>query len=180
MKITIIGTGDLDIIHQNTKIDKVKLQKILEDSVKILVDKGAEIIILPARGIPYEFAKLYKKLGGKKVYGVIPVKCPFYGSKTEYIIGEYMDVIDEKIEFDSWYDVDGNVATLGDYTTCFGLSAGAMAEICEMKYNLMYKGKETKLIIFKETISEKLHKEVEASVKPVYVSEPLELKEILK
>jgi len=180
MKITIIGTGDLDIIYKNAKTSKKELKKLLEDVAKLLVEVGVEIIILPARGIPYDFAKLYKKLGGKKVNGVIPVKCPFYGPYTNKIIGDYLDVIDDKIEFDSWYDVDGNIATLGDFTICFGLSAGAMAEICEMKYNLMYKGRKTKLIIFENTISRKLHKEVEASVKPIYVSSVEELRKILR
>lgn len=180
MKITIIGTGDIDIIHKNTKVSKRKLEKLLKDIAKLLVDIGAEIIILPARGIPYEFAKLYKKFGGKKVHGMIPIKCPFYGEKTKYIIGDYLDVIDKKINFNSWYDVDGNIATMGDYTICFGLSAGAMAEISEMKYNLMYKGRKTKLIIFKNTVSRTLHKEVEVDIKPVYIDSVSELKKILK
>ena len=180
MKITIIGTGDVNIINKNSGISKEKLEKLLEDVAKLLVERGDELIILPARGIPYTFAKLYKKLGGKKVNGVIPAKCPFYGKYTNAIIGDYLDVVDERIELDSWYDVDGNIATLGDDTICFGLSAGAMAEINEMKYNLKYKGKKTKLIIFENTTSEKLHKEVEVDVKPIYVSSVGELKKILK
>jgi len=180
MRVGIIGTGDLNIIHKNTGIGMKKLKVLLEDTAKLLVKLGAEIIILPARGIPYDFAKLYKKVGGKKVYGVIPVRCPFYGKFTEKIIGKYLDVIDERVEFDSWYDVDGNIATLGDYTICFGLSAGVMAEISEMKYNLMYKGRKTKLIIFKNTISRKLHKEVEISIKPIYVGSIAQLEKVLK
>ncbi len=180
MKVTIIGTGDLDIIHKYTKVNKEKLQKLLENTAKLLVELKAEIIILPARGIPYEFAKLYKKLGGKKVYGTIPTRCPFYGEKTKYIIGDYLDIIDEKINFNSWYDVDGNIATLGDFTICFGLSAGVMAEISAMKYNLMYKGRKTNLIIFKQTISNKLHKEIEADIKPIYINSVNALKKILK
>jgi len=180
MKVTIIGTGDIEIIHKHTKTKEKDLKKLIEDTAKLLVDIGAEIIILPARGIPYDFAKLYKKLGGKKVIGLIPAKCPFYGPYTMKIIGEYLDVIDERQEFDSWYDVDGNIATLGDFTICFGLSAGVMAEISEMKYNLKYKGRSTKLVIFEQTISRKLHNEVEESVKPVYVKSIEELKKVLK
>ena len=180
MKITIIGTGNLKIIHENSKSSESELRKLLEDVARLLVNIKAEIIILPAKGIPYEFAKLYKELGGKKVKGVIPARCPFYGEYTSKIIGDYLDVIDEKIEFDSWYDVDGNIATLGDFTICFGLSAGVMAEISEMKYNLLYKGRKTKLVIFENTISSRLHKEVEASIKPIYVSSVQELEKELK
>jgi hypothetical protein len=180
MKITIIGAGDIDITHKNSKTSKKELKKLLEDTARLLVKLKAEIIILPARGAPYEFAKLYKKFGGKKVKGVIPSKCPFYGEYTQDIIGDYLDVINERIEFDSWYDVDGNIATLGDYTLCFGLSAGVMAEISEMKYNLKFKGRKTKLIIFENTISRRLHTEVEADVKPIYINSVEELKNILK
>jgi hypothetical protein len=180
MKVTIIGTGDLEIISKHTKTSELELKKLLEDSAKLLVEKGAEIIILPARGVPYEFAKIYKKLGGKKVYGVIPTKCPFYGKYTMKIIGDYLDVIDEKIEFDSWYDADGNIATLGDYTLCFGLSAGVLVEISSMKYALLYRGKKTKLLIFENTISKRLHKEAEESIKPIYISTIEELREQLR
>lgn len=180
MKIAIIGTGNIDIIHKYSKTSKKSLQELLEDVAKLLVELNAEIIVLPARGVPYEFAKLYKKLGGKKVSGAIPIKCPFYGKYTDKIIGDYLDVIDEKIEFDSWYDVDGNIATLGDFTLCFGLSAGTMAEISEMKYNLMYKGRKTKLIIFENTISRKLPPEVKVDVNPIYISSIKELKSNLK
>lgn len=180
MKVTIIGTGDLKIIHENAKTSEAELGELLEDVARLLVEIKAEIIILPAKGVPYEFAKLYKKFGGEKVIGLIPAHCKFYGEYTAKIIGDYLDVIDERIEFDSWYDVDGNIATLGDFTICFGFSAGVMAEISEMKYNLAYKGRKTKLIIFENTISSRLHKEVEASVKPIYVHSFSELKEILK
>lgn len=179
MKITIIGSGNIDSIHRNTGISKKGLGELLEDSAKLLANLRAEIIILPARGIPYEFAKLYKKYGGKKVIGVIPSKCPFYGKYTKQIIGPYEDVLDEKIKFDSWYDVDGNIATLGDFSLCFGLSVGVMAEISEMKYNLIYKKKKTRLIVFRSTISKKLHKEVERDIRPIYIKSADELKKLL-
>jgi len=180
MKASIIGTGDLEIITKNAKISKTELKKLLEDTAKLLIERKAEIIIMPVRGIPYEFAKIYKKLGGKKVYGVIPVNCPFYGEYTEKIIGIYLDVIDERIEFNSWYDAEGNLSALGDYTICFGFAAGVMVEIASMKYSLKYRGKKTKLIVFENTISKRLHKEVEESVKPIYIKCVKELKAILK
>lgn len=180
MRVSILGTGDLDVIYNNAKISAEKLGKLMEDMAKLLVGIGAEIVILPAKGIPYEFAKLYKKLGGKKVTGIIPARCPYYGKYTEQIIGSFMDIIDERFEVDSWYDMNGNIATLGDYTICFGLSAGVMGEICLMKYNLKYRNSKTKLIIFKNTISRKLHDEVEESIKPIYISSVAQLKKILK
>ena len=180
MKITIIGSGDLEKIEKFGKVSKNNLIELLEDVAKLLVNLNCEIIILPAQGIPYEFAKLYKKFGGKKVNGVIPVKCNFYGEYTDKIIGSYLDIIDEKIEFDSWYDVDGNIATLGDATICFGLSSGVMAEISLMKYNLLYKKRKTKLFIFENIISNRLAKEIEVDINLDYVSGVDELAEKLK
>lgn len=180
MKIGIIGAGDLDKISKYSKISPKGLKKLVSEVIQLLIDFDSELIILPARGIPYEFAKLYKQKGGKKVFGVIPAKCPFYGKYTENIIGPYRDVIDEEIEFNSWYDVDGNIATLGDLTLCFGLSAGVAAEISEMKYNLKFKNRNTQLIIFKNTISRRLNKEIEEDIKPIYVNSALELKKFLK
>jgi hypothetical protein len=180
MKISIIGTGNLEIIHNHTKTNKKKLEKLLEGSAKLLAEIGAEIIILPARGIPYEFAKLYKKFGGKKVYGMIPAKCPYYEEKIPFIIKDYLDVVDEKINWTSFYDVDGSIATMGDYTLCFGFSAGVMCEIGEMKYNIKYRDRKTKLIIFENTMSGRLHKEVEEDISPIYINSVNELKKILK
>lgn len=180
MKVTIIGAGETESVLKYSKINKNDLNKLLKDTAKLLVKNGSEIIILPARGVPYEFAKLYKKFGGKKVYGAIPTKCPFYGEYTEKIIGEFRDVIDEEIHFDSWYDVDGNIATLGEFTICFGFTAGVMAEIAEMKYNLMYKKRKTKLIIFENTFSKRLHKEISKDIPQVYVNSVKELSENLK
>ncbi len=179
MKVSIIGTGDLDTISKYAKVSLKELNKLMKNTAKLLVSIDAEVIILPARGVPYEFAKLYRKLGGRKVIGIIPARCPFYGKYTPQIIGPFMDVIDERFEVDSWYDVNGNIATLGDYTICFGLSAGVMGEISLMKYNLKYRGSRTKLVIFEQTISKKLQKEVEVDIKPVYISSVNQLKKIL-
>lgn len=180
MKVTIIGSGELKFIPEYSGIDRNKLDRLLEDSAKLLVELGAEIIVLPAGGIPYEFAKLYKKFGGKKVYGVIPVNCPFYGDATDKIIGDFRDVIDEEIHFNSWYDIDGNIATLGDFTLCFGFTAGVMAEIAEMKYNLVYKKRKTKLIIFENTFSRRLHEEIGKDIPQIYINSVEELKGILE
>ena len=91
MKVSIIGAGDLEKICGSSETCLKDLKKLMSDVVKALVDAGAEIIILPARGVPYEFAKMYKKAGGKKVHGVIPAKCPFYGKYTMAIIGKFLD-----------------------------------------------------------------------------------------
>ena len=180
MKITIIGAGDLESIYNHTRVSKKELDELLKDVVDYLVEIKAEIIILPARGIPYNIAQMYKEKKGKKVIGVIPAKCPFYGKYTKDIIEPYLDVIDEVIKFDSWYDADGNIASLGDATLCLGISAGVMAEIAGMKYNLKYHGSKTKLIIFENTISQKLAKEVEIDVPTIYINSVDELKKIVK
>jgi len=179
MKITIIGAGDLESIYNHTRVSKKELDELLKDVVDYLVEIKAEIIILPARGIPYNIAQMYKEKKGKKVIGVIPAKCPFYGKYTKDIIEPYLDVIDEVIKFDSWYDADGNIASLGDATLCLGISAGVMAEIAEMKYNIKYRKSKTKLIIFDKTFSKRLPDEMEKDIPVNYIDSVIELRSIL-
>ena len=69
---------------------------------------------------------------------------------------------------------------MGDYAVCFGISAGVLCEIGEMKYNIKYLGKKTKLVMFENMMSQKLHKEAEVDLKPIYINSVNELKKILK
>jgi hypothetical protein len=179
MKITILGVGDVEDILDNSKIGKEKLERLIEELAEFLAHKKHEIIIQPAKGIPYEIASKYKKKGGKKVIGAVSPNCPYYGKFYDLITGKYRNICDEFQEFHSWYDVDGNLATSGDATLCLGFSTGVLTEICEMKYNIKYLGRKTKLFIFKNTISRVL-KEIKPDLQAVYISSVKELEKELK
>lgn len=179
MKIAILGVGDVEDILDNAKITKEELERLIDELAEFLAEKNHKIIISPAKGIPYELAVKYKEKGGKKVIGVVAPNCPYYGKFYDLITSEYRGICDEFKEFHSWYDIDGNIATLGDATICVGFSTGVLAEICEMKYNIKYLGRKTKLFIFKNTISRVL-KEIKPDLQAIYISSVKQLEESLR
>ena len=164
MKVSLIGPGSIEKIWKFSKLNKEKTLKLIEDIGKLLAEK-AEIIALPSRGAPLEIAKAYKEYGGKKFIGVVPSKDKRYGINH---IKEYIGVEDKRINFRDWYNLNGEIAAMGDYCIVFGLSAGTMTEICMLKYHQKLRNSKTKLIIFKNTISSKFQKEILADLKNVY------------
>ena len=108
MQVSIIGAGDLEKICRSSETCLKDLKKLMSDVVKALVDAGAEIIILPARGVPYEFAKMYKKAGGKKAELIVIVarnstvekrkgKKPVIPDDQRRSLVESLEVVDEAI-----------------------------------------------------------------------------------
>lgn len=178
MKISILGAGDRDKILRHAGLSEPELDSIIREVGALLAKLGAEIVIVPARGIPYEVAKAYKEAGGKKVIGLVPRDDKRYGIKH---IEEYLQIADEEVNIGSWYDLNGEIASYGDAAICIGLSPGAMLDICFMKYHQKYLGSKTRLIIFKNTVSEKLPPELEEDLKGmVYIASVQELEKALK
>ena len=178
MRVSVLGAGDESKILRYTELTEKETKELIRKIGKILAKKNAELIILPSRGVPYSVAKYYKKYGGKKIIGLIPSKDKRYGIKH---IEEYIGIEDEKEELSSWYELNGEIASKGDYCIVIGFSPGVMTEICMLKYHYKYLGNDTKLIIFRNTISQQLPKEVEEDLKNLtYVYSVEELIELLK
>ena len=177
MRISILGTGDLTKIPRSIGMQEKELRKLIEDTAKLIAKKGHEIVIIPDRGIPTEFAKIYKKYNGKKIYGLVPVKDTQYGTRH---IEPYLHLIDERIEKNSWYDVDGEIAAAGDLCIVFGLSPGIMREITVLKYHYKYLGKKTKVIWFRNTLREEIPKEISEEIPIIYINSVEELSNLLK
>jgi len=175
MRVTILGVGDVDDILNNTKLTREELNSLIDEVAEFLAEKKYEIIIQPTKGIPYKIAVKYKQKGGKRVIGAVAPNCPYYGKFYDTITQDYRPLCDGVIEFNSWYDVDGSIGTLGEATIVLGFSTGVLKDICEMKYNIKYLGKSTKLFIFRKTISRVL-KEIEPDINAIYVPSVKELK----
>lgn len=174
MKTSVLGPGDISKV----KLPKNKALKLIDDIGKVLAEKKSEVFALPSRGVPLEIAKAYKKHGGKKFIGVVPSKDRRYGIKH---IKKYFGKEDKKLNIGSWYDLNGEIASLGDYCVVFGISPGVMAEICMMKYHYKFFNSKTKLIIFKNSISAPMQKEITADLKKIYyISTIQQLKKILQ
>jgi len=162
MKASILGSGDISKIHRFSKLSEKEVKQLIHDLGKFLAENKYEIVIVPARGIPYEVAKIYKKYRGKKVIGAIPKDDKEYGIMH---IEEYRNISDKEINIGDWYDLNGRIAAQGDISICIGLSGGALCDIAMLKYHYKYLNKKTKLFIFKNTISSKLHPELEEDLK---------------
>lgn len=171
-----MGTGDLTKIPRFTKVSKEKLEEIIRGLGKLIAEKGHELVIIPDRGIPSEVAKIYKESGGKKVCGVVPTKDKKYGIAH---IRPYLHLLDKRIEVDSWYDADGEVAGAGDVCIVVGMSPGIMREVTVLKYHYRYLNSKTKLIWFKNTISSPIPKEIEEEIPIKYVTSVRELEDVL-
>ena len=172
MKVSILGAGDISKIHRHSGTSENKLKKLIEDLGKFLAEKNVEVVIVPARGIPYEVAKIYKENKGKKVIGLVPKEDKRYGIMH---IKDYLHIMDEEVNIGNWYDLNGEVAGYGDVAICVGMSGGAMCDVCMLKYHHKYLGSKTKLIVFKNTISDKkLPKEIEEDIKFLHYIESVE------
>jgi len=184
MKIGILGPGNISLISKYTRLSEKDVQDFVENFGKFLAQKGFEIVIAVDRGIPYEVAKVYKRNGGKKVYGVCPESHEKYKDMKEEAIRLYMEVVDEEIKVASWYHLNGEIASFSDVAVVFGLSCGTMADIVFLYFQYKYLGCETNLIIYLPSFSSKLHPEIEEGLsikgkKVDYVENFKELKQKL-
>ncbi len=134
MRISLIGPGDIEFHYQELlKISKSKLDSELEKIAKALVDSNVEIELLPDRGVSIEIAKLYKKLGGKKVIGAVPKSDKTFGiSHLEPYINEKVNgkpLFDEIIDTDNWFKHDLIKGLLGNSVLYLGSSPGTNGEL---------------------------------------------------
>lgn len=176
MRVSVLGTGDLTKVPRHTKISEEELKQLINDLGKLIAQKGHEIVVIPDRGIPVEVVKAYKENSGKKVYGIVPTKDKKYGTKH---IEPYLKLIDDKIEVDSWYDANGEIAASGDVCIVIGMSLGIIVEVALLKYHYRYLKSKTKLIIFKNTLSTPIPQEIAEEIPITYINSLEELKQFL-
>lgn len=179
MKISVLGSGDLDKITRHTSLKEKDVRLFIENIARFLAEKKFEIVIIPDKGIPVEIAKKYKEFGGKKLFGIVPVNDKKYGIRY---IEANLGMLDKVIEVNDWYNADGEIAASGDYAICFGLSGGILREISVLKFHYKYLKCKTKLIMFRNAMSSKLPDELEEDLKGnlVYVNSVEELANLLK
>ncbi len=173
--VVVLGAGNPEKVIKNAKISGEELDNIVSSLGKLLAKKGCELIIVPDEGIPLEVAKAYKANGGKKLSGLVPTKDKKFGTKH---IQQYLKILDKKIEVDSWYDVNGEIAAIGDICIVIGLSPGVMIELCFLKYHRKFFNNKTRVFILKNTISAPIPKEIEEELAVEYVNSVSELENL--
>ena len=139
MRISIIGAGAVESHYvEILGIKKEEVLKEINDISKVLANSGHDIVLLPDRGMPFEVAKLYKELGGKKAYGTVPLNDKDFGigHLKEYIEAETngKKVFDKIINTDNWYKQDMTMGLYGDAILLLGLSTGSLGELSYAYY----------------------------------------------
>ncbi|MCL4380930.1 hypothetical protein M1141_01500 [Candidatus Marsarchaeota archaeon] len=176
MKISIISTGDPSKIVKYSRMNAEELSQLSNDIGKLLAKKGHELILVPDKGLHTEIAEAYKKNKGKKIYGMIPKNDTKFGIDNTK---PYIRLVDEKIEYEHWFDVDGEIAASGDICLAVGLSPGIMRQICALKYHYKFFNSKTKLIWFENTISQPIQKEIQEEVPIIYVNSISDLEQFV-
>lgn len=133
MRIALIGPGDIKFHYQELLgIPEPEFRKEIEKIAKALAKSGAEIELLPDKGICIELAKLYKKAGGKKVIGSIPKSDRTFGiSHLEQYITEQINnkpLFDEIINTGDWFKHDLIKGLMGNAILYLGASPGTDGE----------------------------------------------------
>lgn len=159
LRVSLIGPGDVEFHYQQVlKIPKKKFQLELEKIARALSESGAEIELLPDKGICFELAKLYKANNGERVVASVPKSDKGYGIKHLEPYLNKKNLFDETIDTGDWKQQNRLKALLGDVVLYLGISSGTELEVNYGIYLFkLMKG-------FKESIkgAQYLHPEVRA------------------
>jgi hypothetical protein len=134
MRLTLIGPGNIPYhYYELLKISEREFELELKKIAKAIVNSGAEIELLPDKGVCIELARLYKKQKGKKIIGTVPKSDEKIGIKhLELYINEQINktsLFDQIIDSGDWYKHDMTKALFGDAVLCLGKSPGVEIEI---------------------------------------------------
>jgi hypothetical protein len=211
MRLSLIGPGDIEFHFQELlKIKKDKFENEIREISRAIAESGAEIVILPDKGISFQIAKLYKQQAGKRVIAAVPKSDNVFGIKhLEPCINEKLDnkpIFDEIINTENWYKHDLIIGLLGNAVLYLGNSPGTNGELnyATYLYKIITKQKEnleilkerihpeiradenyTIFVYFPFILGGKLSKEDEVymkeyGIKLIYIKNPEELKQELK
>ncbi len=166
MRISLIGAGNVEWHFEGLLgIDRGKFDKSLDGIAQALL--GHEITLLPDRGVCFEVAKVFKKLGGGKVYGTVPLSDKDFGiehlkdcmAAEIDVDGKKVKVFDEMIDTKDWYRENMQHCLFGDVVLMLGNSLGTMGELAYGFYLYKLFGGAKKEV---EVSGKKLHPEIRA------------------
>jgi len=170
----LIGPTDKTKIFRFGKIDGESYEQYLDEVGKVLVANLSSVYLIPDEGIPLDFAKSYKKFGGREVIGALPK-----GGCA--VLEKYFQFCNRTEEFDEGWSVLNTCLSLRTGLMIgFGLSSGTLVEIAYTKYHKKYSGKNIPILLDERTISRRLNQEVEDEVDLRYFSSAEELNRLLE
>jgi predicted Rossmann-fold nucleotide-binding protein len=159
MRIGIIGPSNVKAFCKASGMDENDYINEVLITAKTIAETKNKIIVVPQKkSISEIFAKEYKKSGGAKVFGLIPM------DDTEFGI-ELLDeeTCDEIINCVTWRNQVACLSEKSDLLLCLGFGAGTLGEICITKYF------RSKVIVIEEFITQRLPKEAERDLDVKYI-----------
>ncbi len=161
LKVTLIGAGDIKFHYSELlKIPEKKFSEHVRKIAKVLAETS-EIVLAPDRGVCIEIAKEYKKLHGKKVYGVTPMDDKDFGIEhlKTHLNAEVngKKIFDEVINTETWYKQHFAFSLFGDVILMLGASLGTYYELASgfFAYKI-FNGKKPGLQIMKKKVHKKI------------------------
>jgi len=170
----LIGPTDKTKIFRFGKIDKISYEQYKEEIGKVLAANLFSVYLIPDEGIPLDFAKSYKKFGGREVVGALPKGgCD--------ILEKYFQFCDRTEEVDGGWSVLNTCLSLRtELMIGFGLSPGTLVEIAYSKYHKKYLGKNIPVLLDEKTISGRLNPELEEEIDLRYFDSAEKLNQFLE
>ncbi len=134
LKICLIGPGSISFYCREVlKKSEEEVLREIDGIAKILASKNVELMLLPDRGLPLELAIKFKKYGGKKVIGLVPLSDKEIGIEH---IKKYLDVevdskklFDELIDTGDWYKHNIVMTVWSDVVLILGLTPSVEGEL---------------------------------------------------
>lgn len=159
MKIGVIGPSDVKSFCKSIGMDSSRYISKVVDIAKSVALTGNEILVVPVeKSISETFAVEYKRFGGKRVIGVIPM------DDTEFGIEKInQDIVDEIINCVTWRNQPEKLAESSDALLCIGFGAGTLTELFVTKYF------KAKVIVIEDFITQKLPREAERDLDIIYL-----------
>ena len=169
----LIGPTDKTKIFRFGKIDERSYEEYKREVGKVLAENLSEVYLIPDEGVPLDFARSYKQLGGREVVGVLPKGgCPSLNSNFKYC--DRIDEIDG-----GWTDLNTCLSLRTGLIIGFGLSPGTLVEIAYSKYHRKYLGRDITILLDERTISGRLNPEIEDDVNLRYFDSAEKLNQFL-
>ncbi len=170
----LIGPTDKTKIFRFGKIDRDSYGQYKEEVGKVLAANLSTVYLIPDEGIPLDFAKAYKKFGGREVVGALP------RGGCE-VLEKYFQFCDRTEKVDGgWVVLNTCLSLRTGLMIGFGLSPGTLVEIAYTKYHKKYLGRNIPVFLDERTISGRLNPEIEDEVDLRYFSSAEELNGFLE
>jgi len=170
----LVGPTDKTKVFRFGKIDGERYEQYREEVGKVLAANLSTVYLIPDEGIPLDFAKSYKKWGGREVIGGLP-----QGGCD--VLEKYFKFCDRTEEVDGGWSVLNTCLILRTgLMICIGLSPGTLIEIAYTKYHKKYLGRNIPVFLDERTISRKLNPEIEEEVDLRYFDSAEKLNHLLE